>query len=193
MEHFYQTIYGHFNYHDIYNLILQKLPSGSTVVEIGVFYGRSLAYAGVEIINSGKDIKLFGVDNFLGSPNETSSVGWGNVTDDTYIQCINNLEPIKAITTIIKGNSVDVASQFDNKSLDFVYIDASHSYQYIKADINAWLPKIKKNGFIGGHDYEHYDPEHLDGGVTRAVDDVFGKKNITIVNKCQSWLYEVKY
>jgi len=194
MDHFYRSVVGHCNYENVYKYVLQKLPSGSKVLEIGVYYGKSLAYAGVEIINSGKDIKLFGVDNFLGSPNETTDVGFGNVTNQTYLDCIKNLEPIKDVVTIIKGNSVEVADQFDNHSLDFVFVDASHSYEFVKADINAWLPKIKVGGFIGGHDYGNNDKEHIEGGVTRAVHEIFGQSNIIVMNahEIASWLYEIK-
>jgi predicted O-methyltransferase YrrM len=54
--------------------------------------------------------------------------------------------------TKIKGDSVQTASKFDNNSVDFVYLDAFHELDTVKAEIQAWLPKIKKTGYIGGHD-----------------------------------------
>jgi len=37
---------------------------------------------------------------------------------------------------------------------DWVYIDGSHDYDSIKADIKAWATKIKVDGFICGDDFD---------------------------------------
>ena len=59
----------------------------------------------------------------------------------------------------------------DIPEIDFCYIDANHSYEYVKKDINLYYPKIKKEGYIGGHDF------HInDIGVIHAVLE-FGKEN----------------
>ena len=50
--------------------------------------------------------------------------------------------------------------------LDFVFIDASHKYEMVKADIEAWYPKVKSGGILGGHDYCTAEP-----GVMKAVDE----------------------
>jgi hypothetical protein len=66
--------------------------------------------------------------------------------------------------------SAEAIHFFNDSSLDFVYIDALHTYDGVISDINLWLPKIKDNGFIGGHDY---DIENFPG-VVQAVNEVFG-------------------
>jgi hypothetical protein len=66
MEHFYEKIQGWFDYQDLYKLIVNKLPNGSHIVEVGAWKGRSTAYLAVEIINSGKNIKLDVVDLWTG-------------------------------------------------------------------------------------------------------------------------------
>ena len=57
--------------------------------------------------------------------------------------------------SIIDGWSVSAAKQFTDHSLDFVYIDADHSYESCLADINAWHPKIRVGGILSGHDYHN--------------------------------------
>lgn len=52
----------------------------------------------------------------------------------------------------IKGDSDSLISVEDN--FDFIYIDADHSYEWVKKDLNNSLKKINKNGIIAGHDYE---------------------------------------
>lgn len=59
----------------------------------------------------------------------------------------------------VKLPSVQAAQQYADHSLDFVYIDADHSYASVVEDINAWKNKVKQGGFIAGHD--SYIPEVL--------------------------------
>ena len=65
--------------------------------------------------------------------------------------------------------SWDAAVNFADESIDFVFIDADHSYESVKKDIEAWLPKIRKNGIISGHDYGNGNPSE----VKQAVDEKF--------------------
>jgi hypothetical protein len=48
---------------------------------------------------------------------------------------------------------MDALNEFEDNSLDFVYIDGNHRIKWIIADIYEWYKKIKPGGFIGGHDY----------------------------------------
>lgn len=75
---------------------------------------------------------------------------------------------------IKKMYSNEAAPSIPNGTLDFVFIDGDHSYEGCKNDIALWLPKIKKGGWIGGHDYAH--PKLP--GVSRAVNEAFPGKNI---------------
>jgi hypothetical protein len=50
--------------------------------------------------------------------------------------------------------------------LDLVYIDACHSYECVRNDLNAWFGKVKKGGIIAGHDYKNNDY-----GVRQAADE----------------------
>jgi hypothetical protein len=72
---------------------------------------------------------------------------------------------------IIIDDSATGARRFEDESVDFVYIDADHLYEPVKRDIFAWLPKIKKGGIIGGHDYDY-----TIGTVRKAVDDIFNSR-----------------
>jgi predicted O-methyltransferase YrrM len=69
----------------------------------------------------------------------------------------------------VKKSSVEASKNFEDGSLDLVYIDAAHDYDSVRQDILTWLPKIKKGGFIAGHDYR-YDSNI---GVYEAVNDIF--------------------
>ena len=70
---------------------------------------------------------------------------------------------------IIRGNSVDVAKTIEDNSLDFVFIDADHSYEAVKADLLAWVPKVRSGGIVSGHDY--YESRSGKLGVIPAVNE----------------------
>lgn len=70
------------------------------------------------------------------------------------------------VMTTVEGSRV-----INDHGMDFVFIDADHSYEGAKADITHWLPKVRKGGWIGGHDYNQKWP-----GVIRAVDEAFGSR-----------------
>jgi len=67
--------------------------------------------------------------------------------------CATNLSEYQSRYTIVRKKSPLAADDFENESLDFVYIDANHKYSFVKADIEAWFPKVRTGGIISGHDY----------------------------------------
>ena len=70
---------------------------------------------------------------------------------------------------IFTGTSDEAIKIIPDNYLDFVFIDGNHSYKYIKKDIMIWLPKIKLDGFISGHDYNNQKRF----GVKKAVNEFF--------------------
>ena len=64
--------------------------------------------------------------------------------------------------------SVDFAKTIPDNSLDFVYIDANHSYACVMDDMTAWTPKVRSGGIVSGHDYDIAD-------VKKAVDEYIAK------------------
>jgi hypothetical protein len=192
MEHFYQGIPGHFNYEFVYNDTIAYTPPNTQekYVEIGAWKGKSVCYAAVEIINSGKNITIDSVDTWEGSPGEPILMNDKSITEGTlYDEFITNIELVKHIVTPVRVSSIEAAKQYADKSLFFVFIDGSHLYEAIREDILAWLPKVKSGGFIGGHDIDQTEEFN---GVRKAVDELIGEKNIIIYNKgWASWMHRV--
>lgn len=192
MEHFYDRVPGHFNYENIYRHMIAFVPpeSKERFVEIGAWKGKSVCYAAVEIVNSGKNIKLDSVDTWEGSPGESSLMNDESVRNNTlYSEYLKNIEPVKDFVFPIKMPSVEAAKLYEDKSLFFVFIDGSHLYEAVKEDILAWLPKVKSGGFIGGHDIDQTEEFN---GVRKAVNELIGDKNIILYNPgWASWLHRV--
>ena len=71
--------------------------------------------------------------------------------------------------TLHPMTSVEAAPLVEDGSLDFVFVDAGHSYDAVKADIAHWAPKVRPGGWFGGHDLHDDHP-----GVGKAVVEAFG-------------------
>jgi len=56
---------------------------------------------------------------------------------------------------IVRKTSMNALEDFEDESLDFVYIDGHHGFKYVTEDIFGWSKKIRKGGCISGHDYAY--------------------------------------
>ena len=105
----------------------------------------------------------------------------GNVRGDTqekqeeYYEEFKTAMNDKPFVNIIRGYSWDVVKEFDDGFFDWVYIDGDHRYEAVKRDINDWYPKVKKGGYLTGHDYSKCTLRTGEGpvpfGVIEAVDE----------------------
>ncbi len=169
---------------DIYDAAVEHFDSG-IFIELGCYTGGSTIYLAQQILEAKKDIVIYAVDTWQnifeieGEPYEGSQfpVFWDNVKK---YKCERVIYPV-----MLDSRKASLA--FNNNSVDFVFVDADHSYECAKADITNWLPKIKEQGWIGGHDYNQE--------VEKAVHDVFQDYMNLLVQKfdqgCCSFLVDL--
>lgn len=53
---------------------------------------------------------------------------------------------------IMRMDTKEAHKLVEDGSLDFVFIDADHTYEGCAADIANWTPKVRQGGLIAGHD-----------------------------------------
>jgi len=82
---------------------------------------------------------------------------------------------------VLKKSSLEAALEFPKAYFDFVYIDANHNYEHVITDIRMWFAKVKRGGYLGGHDYGAWE------GVTRAVDEWTGQNRYVLNVKGSDW------
>lgn len=114
--------------------------------------------------------------------------------DGFYQETIERLQQYKA--HIIRELSVEASYSFDDESLDFVYLDANHTFVHIAQDLDAWTRKVKKGGVVSGHDYRRYGGKY--GREACHVKDVVDAwvrayqidgMRITEADNSPSWFY----
>lgn len=104
------------------------------------------------------------------------------VFDYIYEQVKKRVEPYGERASIIRRLSVQAASIVP-KDLDFVFIDASHDYESVKDDIQAWRDHIRPGGVLTGDDYD-LGFNRNDMTVHIAVNEAFGNRVKFIPSCC---------
>lgn len=170
-------IQGWFKHSDVYDYLIEKTPIDGSILELGAWLGKSSSY----LADKAGDRNVIIVDSWKGSPNELGTTHRLATQTDIYDIFKENMGDRKYQS--IRGLSKEVSEQFQDESLDVVFIDATHTYPAVKQDIQLWLPKVKTGGILAGHDYE---PAHR--GVIRAVDELLPDKEV--MNYC--WIYHKK-
>lgn len=155
----------------LYDEIAASLTSG-VFVEIGVAYGRSLAYFASK---ARPDVQILGVDSWLVKMGRNTPDVWDKVRQyrTAYEACEDLLWSADddsgggmSRIELCRGDSPAVAYALDFE-VDVVFLDGSHECDAVKRDILAWLPRVKSGGMLAGHDANDHYP-----GVERAVRDL---------------------
>ncbi|MDO8619463.1 MAG: class I SAM-dependent methyltransferase [Candidatus Daviesbacteria bacterium] len=163
-------------------------------VEVGVFDGKY----GVTLCKAG--LKMYGVDSYVHYDEYKVE------NESHYEEAVKNLKGYDY--TIIKKFSMDALDDFEDGSLDFVYIDANHTLPYVTEDIFGWAHKVRVGGVISGHDYGFtrlsgarentidLDGIHVKGAVDLCayimrIDRLYilGKKTEKERDKWRSWFF----
>ena len=138
---------------------------GMTVVEVGTLFGLTARELSNWVIGG----KVIAVDNFSWNP-----FGLPPKIHEAFTQRILRGTKVE----LVNCSSEDWRSKVAGR-IDMVFFDASHRYEDVKAECE-WA-KAAGIKIISGHDYGNPNPRF---GVTRAVDEVFGKDNVEVVGMC---------
>lgn len=145
--------HGWFNHgQKILELVEQHKPK--VCVELGTWQGASAIPVARAIRRWGGTLAC--VDNWNGNVNnETLLSAIANVTMPWMLaNCARNLiqAGVTANIRLIPADTVD-AAQCWRGPIDYLYVDADHSYDGVMADLRAWVPHVKPGGLIIGDDY----------------------------------------
>jgi len=144
----------------------------------GLEYGAEIGIAGGKNIRAMLEKtnikKIWGVDpHALESWNTGEDPNIFGGLDALHENVSSSLKEFGDRVELIRKPSLEGVNDFEDDSLDFVFIDALHDYDNVLADIACWSPKVRSGGFVMGHDYSSDFP-----GVVRAVRESFANLDI---------------
>lgn len=159
------------------NEMISIIPKGGIIAELGVFKGEFSKK--IDEICQPKELVL--IDIWEGDSVYSGDVD-GNHKDgkkeyytanQVYDITVENTKDCKSKITIIK-KSTDILESYEDNTFDMIYIDADHSYDGVKKDLELSYRKVKNGGYIMGHDYEqNFEKTNnvYNHGVKKAVDE----------------------
>ncbi len=181
-----RDIHGWYDYEQVSRRLVADMPEGGSFCEVGCWLGKSIAALSEFAKEAGKHFSLSVVDLFEGNAdsNEQALIleSYGGNIRKAFD---GNMEALGVtLAGVLQSDSALAAKQFNDDSLDAVFIDAAHDEESVKNDIGAWITKVKPGGILCGHDYD----KTTDPGVVRAVDSYFD--NVEVIGRC--WWVKVK-
>jgi hypothetical protein len=189
----YESIPGWFSSEaaDVYRDMVATCPGGGTICEVGVAFGRSLAFLAGEVLKSGKYIRVVAVDNWYKTsyepphdhtdtpPNgdavalEAMREGGGSQWS-AFLYLMRQHAPRELdIVHVVRGQSWEAAKAFG--FVHGVFLDAAHDYESVSRDIAAWAPHVGHGGILAGDDHAPDFP-----GVQQACSEAFGPSGYTV-------------
>lgn len=153
-------------------LAASRVPVGGCIVEIGSWVGVGTCYlaAGLRAVGGGR---VYAVDTFRGTTlDPKSQSAWaasvakmGGSTLPLLRKHVRSCG-LEGLVTPIESPSVAAASGYNGPPVDLLYIDGDHVYEAVRADFEAWWPRVRPGGLVMFHDYDERHP-----GVRQFVNE----------------------
>lgn len=153
---------------------LIDLACGKDVIEIGSFKGLS-AWGMASVARTVRCVDTF----------RANSAGQEQMQQMTTFTDFKMATSRYSNVHEFIGTSAD-AARLLHDDYDFIFLDAMHTYEDVKADIERWWPRVREGGVMAFHDYGHWDFP----GVEQAVNERFGPAIDCNVVVTLRWIYK---
>lgn len=165
--------------------VLKYIPTGGTAVEVGVGYGDFTE----PLLQTLQPKTFIAIDTFgITADNEP----WGrtHLKENGCSHYDYYKQQFKAwIETgnmvIKKGLSWEMLQQLPDRSIDYIYIDADHTYESVSKEISAFKSKLKEQAIVQFNDYTLFDQNALmPFGVPKAVHEFMIAEDFEMLYLC---------
>lgn len=121
---------------------------------------------------------LYSVDPWNVVYEDPTSAKFGAARQERYYNIAKEKLSKYPVCKIVKKTSLEAVRDIEYESLDFVYIDGSHMFDYVMVDLIEWGKRVRKGGIISGDDYK----ELTHGNVIDAVNTYAKVHGIEVLN-----------
>lgn len=150
-------------------------------IELGVLRGNT----SFTVLANCPEVELYGVDMWAPYANDPENPegdwhqldsqtrrSWRGINDAMWLLGCNadRWKPIKE-------TSQRAVRLFDDRELDFVFLDTSYDYESVKANLETWAPKVRSLGVLAGGEYTKERP-----GVIKAVVEFLQQRPNAVFN-----------
>lgn len=149
--------------------LIRELPKGLTGAEIGVQRGDFSA----QMLEAGVAV-LFLVDAWapLDCDNKLDPAVLDAGGQESNYRFVRERFAGDDRVSIVRDASAVAARGFEPASLDFLFLDAGHTYSHVMVDLVMWSSRVTPEGCIFCHDYcDNEDSRRMGFDVKRAVDN----------------------
>jgi len=154
--------------------LLQLLPKGGVVAEIGVAEGgfskKILSVTSPQTLHLIDPWEFQDRDDYQNDANNVPQ----DIADSRYHDvCATFDRYVKFdVVKVHRAFSPAAAEAFPDNHFDWIFIDGLHTRDGVLADLRGWAPKMKENGLILGHDFaNHQGAQSMSFGVVEAVQE----------------------
>lgn len=141
--------------------LLARLPKNAVVAEVGVAQGNFSR----QILDITRPRTLHLIDTWA-----ASRPGYGIDEYERIRATLGSGEHAERVV-LHRTMSWEGIAELASGSIDWMYIDADHSYDAVKNDLAAAVRAIKPDGIIAGHDYVCWSSQNGRFGVVEAVNE----------------------
>ena len=153
-------------------VLLDRMPRGSVVAEIGVATGGlsgavSEAHEPEEAL-PGRSVGRRGRAGLLRAQLHRIRARMKQQIEDEVV-------------VLKRGYSYDVLPTFPSNHFDWVYVDGAHDYEGVRRDLQDCYEIVKPGGLIAGHDYIRWVSPTQRYGVVEAVNEFVNRTRSSFV------------
>ncbi|MHC4377603.1 MAG: class I SAM-dependent methyltransferase [Planctomycetota bacterium] len=148
-----RDIEGWCEFDHFYREAVQSFPRASdTLVEVGVWRGRSLIMLAQVAAEERCRAKIVGVDRWDGVLDGITRADGERMLEELRADLVAC--QVQSRVKLVRGESPRIARRRKAASLAMVFLDADHTTEAVQADIQAWWPKVRPGGWLAGHDVD---------------------------------------
>lgn len=170
----------------LFNRMVDDAPNSSWLVLVGVYHGFDLRHLAHRAKAADKNLTVVGVDWGRGSPelaDQLPHMPHGNLAG-AMLATLETAGVADDVLLII-ADSRKAAKLVPDGVCHMVFLDGDHSREGVRADIEAWLPKVRPGSYLCGHDWPTFS------GVRGAVTDAFGSANHMCLDAPTCWSVQI--